>query len=68
MLNRIVWALNSDVQLSPGIVNGEIIGSHNIQLTSGADVVGVPGPSSVVLVIIGSLTAAALTARRKLLF
>jgi Ice-binding-like len=65
VLNGIVLALNSDVQLSPGVVNGEIISSHNIQLTSGADVVGVvPEASTNVLLILGGIMACAISRRR----
>lgn len=61
-LNGILLSPFRDIQLSPGLVNGEIIGGGKIvTLTSSADAVGVPEHSVTTLMLFGGLLTTGMT-------
>jgi hypothetical protein len=67
VINGLILDTTGKFQLTPGLVNGEIIGGAEIALASGATVVGtppvVPAPPSVVLLGLGGLVFALVVAR-----
>lgn len=55
-LSGILLAPFRDIQLSPGLVNGEVIGGGtSISLSGGADINAIPEPSTTALLILASL-------------
>jgi hypothetical protein len=73
VINGIVLSANGGVGMAPGLINGELIATGNIQIVSGASVVTpptqtVPGPESMTLAVLGGLGMASLvwhTSRRR---
>ena len=62
-INGIILDTTGKFQLTPGLVNGEIIGGGQISLASGATVV--PAPSSLVLMGLGGLAFVGLVVRSR---
>jgi len=64
VLNGIILSPGAKVNLSPGVVNGEIISGDNIQIVSGANVV-IPEAPTTSLLIFGALIATGVAMRRR---
>jgi choice-of-anchor A domain-containing protein len=65
ILHGIILAPNANINVSPGLVDGEIISGQNIQIVSGSDVVGTKVPDSASTLLLGGISAACLAIARR---